>query len=316
MYNKIMKKISVLILLALLISINSPLQSQAGMFSTYKLKAEQNREYKSNYDAVKKVIDSQTVYTNKYDLKGLATLYSNDFINSDGFNKDIYFKLIDETWKTYPDITYNTEIKNIEFNNNYATVFVHETAVATATDTVGDIQVIGELYSTAKCVYFLEKTGSKWLISSEKIVEETSALKYGDARYINMELNSPKQIGPNKYYTTSLKVDAPDDSVVIASISKENIIYPQTKSDDAFRKMPDDNILERVFLSNKNNVNEYTVASVGITRAEPYNENQVKVYMGGLAFIMTRVNVIPENKYIKFDDDNTNSEGNKDGKGK
>ncbi len=131
-----------------------------------------------------------------------------------------------------------------------------------------------------------------------------------------MELNSPKQIGPNKYYTTSLKVDAPDDSVVIASISKENIIYPQTKSDDAFRKMPDDNILERVFLSNKNNVNEYTVASVGITRAEPYNENQVKVYMGGLAFIMTRVNVIPENKYIKFDDDNTNSEGNKDGKGK
>lgn len=38
--------------------------------------------------------------------------------------------------------------------------------------------------------------------------------------------------------------------------------------------------------------------------------------MGGLAFIMTRVNVIPENKYIKFDDDNTNSEGKKDGKGK
>lgn len=310
-----MKKISVLLILALLFCLNNAQQTQASVFSTYKLRAEQNREYKSNYEAVKKVIDSQTVYTNKYDLKGLATLYSDDFVNSDGFNKDIYFKLIDETWKTYPDITYNTEIKNIDFNDNYATVFVHETAVATATDTVGDIQVIGELYSTAKSVYFLEKTGSKWVISSEKIVEETSALKYGDARYINMELNSPKQIGPNKYYTTTLKVDAPSDSVVIASISKENIVYPQTKAEDAFRKLPDDNILERVFLSNKNNVNEYTVASVGITKAEPYNENQVKVYMGGLAFIMTRVNVIPENKYIKTEPENTN-EVKDNGKGK
>lgn len=310
-----MKKISVLLILALLFCLNNAQQTQASVFSTYKLRAEQNREYKSNYEAVKKVIDSQTVYTNKYDLKGLATLYSDDFVNSDGFNKDIYFKLIDETWKTYPDITYNTEIKNIDFNDNYATVFVHETAVATATDTVGEIQVIGELYSTAKCVYFLKKTGSKWVISSEKIVEETSSLKYGDARYINMELNSPKQIGPNKYYTTTLKVDAPSDSVVIASISKENIVYPQTKAEDAFRKLPDDNILERVFLSNRNNVNEYTVASVGITKAEPYNENQVKVYMGGLAFIMTRVNVIPENKYIKTEPENTN-EVKDNGKGK
>lgn len=310
-----MKKISVLLILALLFCLNNAQQTQASVFSTYKLRAEQNREYKSNYEAVKKVIDSQTVYTNKYDLKGLATLYSDDFVNSDGFNKDIYFKLIDETWKTYPDITYNTEIKNIDFNDNYATVFVHETAVATATDTVGEIQVIGELYSTAKSVYFLEKTGSKWVISSEKIVEETSALKYGDARYINMELNSPKQTGPNKYYTTTLKVDAPSDSVVIASISKENIVYPQTKAEDAFRKLPDDNILERVFLSNRNNVNEYTVASVGITKAEPYNENQVKVYMGGLAFIMTRVNVIPENKYIKTEPENTN-EVKDNGKGK
>lgn len=144
-----------------------------------------------------------------------------------------------------------------------------------------------------------------------KIIEETSTLKYGDARYTNIELNAPKQIGANKYYTVTLKVDAPKDSVVIASINKENIVYPQTKSDDAFRKMPDDNILERVFLSNKNNVNEYAVASVGITRAENYSDNQIRVYMGGLAFIMTRINVVPENKYIKVDN---NTGNNKNGK--
>ena len=116
-------------------------------------------------------------------------------------------------------------------------------------------------------------------------------------------LNTPKQIGANQDYTATLKVGAPKDCVVIASINKENIVYPQTKSDDAFRRLAEDNTLERVFRSNSNNVNEYTVASIGITRAENYPQDQVRIYMGGLAFIMTRVNVVPENKFIKMEDE-------------
>ena len=62
--------------------------------------------------------------------------------------------------------------------------------------------------------------------------------------------------------------------------------------------------MERVFHSNSENVNEYTVASVGITRAEPtYTPDEVRVYMGGLAFIMTRVNVVPKNKFVKIEDE-------------
>ncbi len=305
------KKLSVLLITALLISVTSTLPSQAGILAAQKARIEQNRINKSTYNDIKKVIDQQEIYTNKYDLKGLATLYANDFVNSDGFNKDVYFKLIEETWKTYPDITYKTVIKNIEFSDNYATVFTNETAVATSKEEIGDLTAIGELYSTSQCVYYLEKQGAKWLINSEKIIEETSTLKYGDARYINIELNAPKQIGANKDYTATLKVDAPKDSVVIASINKENIVYPQTKSDEAFRKLPDDNILERVFKSNKENVNEYSVASIGITRAENYTDNQIRVYMGGLAFIMTRINVIPENKFIKLEDKKESAQNGK-----
>ena len=305
------KKLSVLLITALLISVTSTLPSQAGILAAQKARIEQNRINKSTCNDIKKVIDQQEIYTNKYDLKGLATLYANDFVNSDGFNKDVYFKLIEETWKTYPDITYKTVIKNIEFSDNYATVFTNETAVATSKEEIGDLTAIGELYSTSQCVYYLEKQGAKWLINSEKIIEETSTLKYGDARYINIELNAPKQIGANKDYTATLKVDAPKDSVVIASINKENIVYPQTKSDEAFRKLPDDNILERVFKSNKENVNEYSVASIGITRAENYTDNQIRVYMGGLAFIMTRINVIPENKFIKLEDKKESAQNGK-----
>ena len=305
------KKLSVLLITALLFSIASTLPGQANILTTQKARIEQNRINRATYNDIKKVIDLQSAYTNKYDLKGLASLYANNFVNSDGFNKDVYFKLIEETWKTYPDITYKTEIKNIEFSDNYATVFTNEVAIATSQEEIGDLTAIGELYSTSQCVYYLEKQGANWLINSEKIIEETSTLKYGDARYINIELNAPKQIGANKDYTTTLKVDAPKDSIVIASINKENIVYPQTKSDDAFRKMPDDNILERVFLSNKDNVNEYAVASIGITRAENYTDNQIRVYMGGLAFIMTRINVIPENKFIKLEDKKESAENGK-----
>ena len=297
-----MRKISVLIFSALLLTSICPVQ--AGIVATQKAKIEQNRIYKINYNDIKAVINQQTVYTNKYDLDGLSSLYAKDFTNSDGFNKEVYFKLIKETWETYPDIIYKTHINNIEFSDNYATVVVDETAIATSKETVGELSVIGELYSTSKCVYFLEKQGTKWVISSEKILDETSTLKYGNARYSKIELSAPKQIGANQDYTATLKVTAPKDSAVIASISKENIVYPQTKAEDAFRRLTGDNILERVFHSNSENVNEYTVASVGITRAEPtYTPDEVRVYMGGLAFIMTRVNVVPKNKFVKIEDE-------------
>lgn len=292
-----MKKLSVLIILTLLLANICP--AEAGIISAHKTRVEQNRLYKSAYNDVKRVIDQQTVYTNKYDLDGLSSLYSKEFVNSDGFNKEVYFKLIKETWETYPDISYKTQINKIEVGENYATVYVDEVAVATSKETVEELTVIGELYSTSKCVYYLEKQGSKWLISSEKVLDETSTLKYGDARYADIDLNVPKQIGAGKEYTASLNVVTPIDSVIIASISKENIVYPQTKSEDAFRKLTDNSVLERVFTSNKNNVNEYAVASVGITRAESVSDTQARIYMGGLAFIMTRINVIPENKFIQ-----------------
>ena len=292
-----MKKLSVLIILTLLLANICP--AEAGIISLHKSRAEQNRLYKSAYNDVKRVIDQQTVYTNKYDLDGLSSLYTKEFVNSDGFNKEVYFKLIKETWETYPDISYKTQINKIEVGENYATVYVDEVAVATSKETVEDLTVIGELYSTSKCVYYLEKQGSKWLISSEKVLDETSTLKYGDARYADIKLNVPKQIGAGKEYTASLNVVTPVDSVIIASISKENIVYPQTKSEDAFRKLTDNSVLERVFTSNKNNVNEYAVASVGVTRAESVSDTQARIYMGGLAFIMTRINVIPENKFIQ-----------------
>lgn len=286
-----------------LAGIQEPANAQ-NFFAQKRAEIQRMKEYNSTVKDIKSVITRQEKYSNKFQLEELSSLYAGDFVNADGFNKEVYFKLIKDTWKTYPDISYTTKIKNIEFSGNYATVEVDETAVATSKDEVGDLVAIGELYSTADSIYYLEKIGSKWLISSEKVLKETSSLKYGDARYTNIELSSPTQIKSGQSYTATLKVDAPSDSVVVASINQEEITYPQKTRDEVFRKMPEDNILERVFVANKNNINEYTVASVGITKSEIYDSTKVRVYMGGLAFIMTRVNVVPENNFIKLEDEN------------
>ena len=106
-----------------------------------------------------------------------------------------------------------------------------------------------------------------------------------------MDLTSPETVKPGEYYTASLKIDLPENAFAIASIGRDEIKYPQSQAPEAFRKLPDDHILERMFYANKNGKNEYNIASIGITKSENITPNTVRVYIAGLAFIMTRVNL-------------------------
>ena len=241
--------------------------------------------------AIRTLIKEQTKYSKKYDLNGLATLYSENFKSSDDFDKKIYFKLIDDTWKTYPDITYTTKINKIDINGDNATVQVDETALATATKLDNEFTVYGELNSLSKGCYLLKKENNIWKFVGEEIDNEKSILRYGDTRYVKMDLISPKMVKSDEYYTATLTVDTPEDALIIASISRDKIVYPQEKSEEVYRKLPDDNILERMFLANKNGKNEYNVAAIGMTKSRENALGKLEVYMAGVAFIMTRVNV-------------------------
>ena len=240
---------------------------------------------------IKKLIKKQTKLVQKYDLNGLSALYSKDFVSSDGFGKDVYFKLIEDTWKSYPDITYTTEIKDIKINGNDAQVSSYETSVATAVERTENATAFGELNSYSNGVYYLKKNNDKWQFTGEKIDDEKTFLKYGDTRFVKMDLETPKNVKAGEYYTASLTIDAPENTFFMASINRDEITYPQEKSEEVFRKVSSDNILERMFLANKSGKNEYNVASVGMTKAEFLPANKVKLYIAGVAFVMTRVNV-------------------------
>lgn len=272
---------------------------QAVDFSFSKSKTAYAKMVKQDEKSIRDLIAYEIKLANNHDIVGLSRLYSDKFVNNDGFGKDIYFKLVQDTWETYADIKYDTEIKEISVNGKYATVQAVEKAIAISYDEIAGTKTVGELHAEAKCEYHLERVGEKWIFIGENVLSEVSMLKYGDARYLNIQLNSPKQTNADEYYMASLTMQAPENVVAIASINKENITYPQVKSEEAFRVLPEDNILERMFKANSDNVNEYNIASVATAHSFGEGED-MKVVMSGAAFIMSRVNVVPKNKFIDY----------------
>lgn len=255
--------------------------------------------YQNPCEEVKKALNNHLKYANTYNLEGLKSLYADSYVNSDGLNKEIYFDLIRKTWLSYPDIRYRMEIKNIEINSNTAVAQVYETAIATTGSKSGIVNEKGLLESTSSSAYYFEKVGDQWLITSDHIISEKTLLRYGSAKETYIELNAPSQVSADTQYTSSLKIEPPKDSLIIASIGKETITYPQVTAEEVFRKLPEGGVLERMFTSNNKNLNEYAVASFGITKAEIKNGTEIKIYVTGLGFIMSRVNVVPKNEFVK-----------------
>lgn len=250
-------------------------------------------------EEIKRTLYTHLKYANTYNLEGLKSLYADNYINADGFNKDIYFDLIKKTWESYPDIKYKMNIKNIAINGSTAIAEVNEEAFATTNSKSGALKENGTLESVSGSTYYLENINNQWLITTDHISYERTFLGYGSARELGVKLSAPCQIPANTQYTSTLKIDVPKNSLIIASIGQENITYPQTIAEEVFRKLPDNGILERVFKSNTKNINEYSVASFGITKAEINGTREIKIYVTGLGFIMSRINVIPKNDFIK-----------------
>jgi hypothetical protein len=254
---------------------------------------------KNPCEEVKRVLQSHLKYANSYDIDGLKSLYSNNYINMDGLDGKVYFDLIKKTWASYPDIKYKMAIRNIQITENIAIVQVNETAKATTDSKSGIMNEKGLLESTSNSVYYLEKFNNKWMITSDRIIFEKTFLRYGSAKRIAINLISPSQVLADTKYTSTLKINCPEDSFIIASIGQEKITYPQAVAEEVFRKLPEDGVLERMFDSNKNNLNEYSVASFGITKARIGKGTEIKISITGLGFVMSRVNVIPKNDFVK-----------------
>lgn len=241
----------------------------------------------NNERAVKNVLYSQIKYANKANFDKFIDTYDKDYKNADGLNLEKYSELIKTLWETSLNLKYENDIKNIKIDNDIATVEVTEYSSAKM-PLMKDYD--GQLISVSDSVYKLRKKNGKWKVIYESVSDETTSMLYGDLKNLDIKLNVPKTVQADEEYSASLELIPPNGTLAIASLTSEKIEYPQKKVQEVFRAIPEDNILERLFTANSDNLNEYIIASIGLTKTDICNLS-VKMSLAGFGYVIKRVNV-------------------------
>lgn len=293
-----MKRIVLLLVLAIFMTGLTPLSANCSLVSSRTYRNEQSKIFRKEAKQIKKLFAVHNAIANKHDLQGLKPLYADNYINNDGFNKEVYFKTIEETWEECKNLTYNTKIVSIDIIGENAYVNVEEDAIGTVFDKLDDASVAGEIHAKSTGIYHLVKLNGNWLIAGETMISDESSLLYGDARFMDIELIAPLQVGSGESYTTTVKVNADENTVIIGSIEHDPVVYPSTVPKGPLRTVPKTNVLERIMKANTDNLNEYTVTSLAISKSATDKYNNTKIYMAGLACLMKRINVVPKNNFI------------------
>lgn len=251
--------------------------------------------------AVKNVIVSQFKYANKCDFDKFISTFDKSYVNSDGFDLEIYSKLVKDIWSSYDNIKYNVKFKDIKINNDGSAI-VNVTEYTSA-DLAFSKNCTGELDSVSESTYYLKKFDGKWKVISDSVEDETTKMLYGEAKNLDIKLSVPLQVEADEEYTASLEFVHPKNMIAIASIAADKVEYPQPKTQEVFRPMPEDHILERLFTANKDNVNEYIVASIGLTQTD-ISDLSIKMSLTGFGYVIRRVNVIPQKSKENLNEQN------------
>ncbi len=242
--------------------------------------------------AVKKLLESQVKYANRTNFKKFINTYDENYLNADGFNLEVYSSLIKDIWKTYNNIEYDIDIQKITIEDNKATVELTEKSFAKIN--MANLYN-GELKSSANSIYFLEKKNGKWKVTSDTVLDEMTSMLYGNAQNLDIKLSAPNNIKANTEYCATLEFTPPEETIAIASIASDIVEYPQKPTEEVFRALPEDNILERLFTSNSKNTNEYIVASIGLTKTS-IKDLSLNLKLTGFGYAIRRVNVISTNE--------------------
>ncbi|MBR1460433.1 hypothetical protein IJ596_02215 [bacterium] len=303
-----MKKIVLLSLLCFIFA-NAAFQTARASFVSDKVsRMEQKKTEKREAKEIKKFFSKFIALANKHDVEAIKPLFIDSYMNNDGFNKEIYFKSVKETWEDCSDLTYKIKILSMDINGSFANVTIDEVATGTVYDNTEIGPLAGEIHSKSREIYHLTKVSGQWLIAGETVISDESSLLYGDARFMNISLLAPSQVSASEEYTVTVKIDAEPDSYVVGSISQDPVTYPAVNSDPPLRVFPETQVLERVLKANTDNLNEYAVSSMAISKTRNVGIDTMRVYMAGLACIMKRVNVIPKNNYVKSEEEDENND--------
>lgn len=244
---------------------------------------------------IKTTIKKYNKALSSHDVKEVKTFYADDYKSMDGFSLDEVSQMLEKTYEAYKNIKYKTKIISINANDEWALVQLKDKTSAKIYPTeIKELkkEKMGKL--SGKSIYniYLKNKNGSWKITSDEVLIEETSLKYGIANKLDMDLISPLKVKSGQEYDVSLKIDKPKDITALASITREEIAYPPADYQEKFRKIPEIGELERVVKANSKNLNEYAIASIGLTKVT-INEAQTKarIEVLGMAYLMKRVNL-------------------------
>ena len=231
----------------------------------------------------------------QHDIKKIKTFYDESYKSMDGFDLNEMEQMLEKTYSAYGNIKYKTKINSININDDWALVQMSDKTTANIYPTeIKEIkkEKMGKLNGSSVYNLYLKKENSSWKIICDDVLMEETSLKYGLANKINMDLITPIRVKSGQDYDLSLKINKPKDVLALASISREEIVYPPSDYQEKFRKIPEFGELERIVKANNKNLDEYAIASIGLTKVS-MNEAQTKakIEVLGMAYLMKRVNM-------------------------
>ncbi|MCE3233856.1 MAG: hypothetical protein K0Q50_36 [Vampirovibrio sp.] len=248
--------------------------------------------------AVQEVLRDLMAASNRHDMEGVLKHYSPNFISGDSLSLKDIRGLIQDTWKMFPDIKYESQILEIRINGDWTTVESIDTATATAkVDPVISTKP-GTMKSRSRGMLYLHRLGKHWEIQSDATLYEKATITYGPFENVNIDVETPEQVFSGEPYTARVKVGVPSGNIAFATLSQEALTYPQHSSKDKFRTLSSDKTdLERIFKANATNNNEVVTATVGFTEIGQDEQERPTINLKGILTVVKRVNVTPKSTF-------------------
>ena len=226
------------------------------------------------------------------DIKELNEIYADTYLSGDKLTKSTTIELIQQSWNLLSNMQYSSEIQNIRFDRNFATIEINENLTGT-TKTKSEItNDNGQIKSSARTVFYLQKFGKGWKIISDKTLYEETSIKYGKAKDLNINIYAPEHVLKNIDYSISLETEIPEDTFALGSITNETLTYPHKKAQEVFRQVPSElNLLERVVKANNDSLNELAIASLSFCTVKKGAVTVPEIDVTGTAVLLKRVNI-------------------------
>lgn len=240
---------------------------------------------------MKQMFKNYQKYLNSKDVDKFLSVYDETYKSSDGYGKDKLKQLAEAVVKAYPDMKYDINIVSVDVDVDNATVITREKLYASMDSNIQYIKGKGLIDAESTNIYYLKRFSNDWRITSDFIINEKTAIRYGIAKFVPMLIDAPSNVAPGQEYSAILKINLPTKYKALIAIDNEPISYPGEKIPETFRGLKPSGIQERILYSNKDNKNENATASIGIVKAD-INNNNINVNIVGLAFLSSRVNVL------------------------